>query len=115
MSMDRKLQAVAANSRLGANRPITPLLKLSRTTGVVAATLALAGCSLAGAPSYSIFGAFFPAWLLCAGIGVAGAICLRRIAIGTGLEPKMPFKPLVYIAFAAALALSTWMLLFGTS
>src|ERR1700760_2141408 len=112
MSMDRKLQAVAAGSRPGAHRPIAPLLKLSRNTGLVAATSALAGCSLAGAPSYSIFGAFFPASLLCAGIGIAGAICLRRIAIGAGLEPKMPFKPLVYMAFAAALALSIWMLLF---
>jgi YtcA family len=72
----------------------------------------LGGCSLKGAPSYSIFGAFFPAWLLCAGIGIAGSIGLRSVFIATGLEVEMPFKPLMYCAFAVALTLSIWLLLF---
>jgi hypothetical protein len=39
--------------------------------GVVAfVSLGLGGCALRGAPTYSIFGAFFPAWLLCAGLGI---------------------------------------------
>jgi YtcA family len=75
----------------------------------------LGGCSLKGAPSYSIFGAFFPAWLLCAGIGIAGSIGLRSLFIATGLEAEMPFRPLMYFAFAAALTLSIWLLLFWTN
>ena len=80
-------------------------------TRLLAACL-LGGCSLKGAPSYSIFGAFFTAWLLCAGIGIAGSIGLRSLFIATGLEAEMPFRPLMYFAFAAGLTLSIWLLLF---
>lgn len=85
--------------------------------GVVlgSATCLLGGCGLKGAPSYSIFGAFFPAWVLCAGIGIAGSVGLRSVFIATGLESAMPLKSPVYVAFAVALALSIWLLLFWMS
>jgi hypothetical protein len=73
----------------------------------------LAVCSLRGAPSYSLFGAFFPAWLLCATIGALGSIGLRSFVIAMGLEDAMPFKLLVYVAFAVGLALWLWLSLFG--
>jgi YtcA family len=85
---------------------------LLRFTPLGGAACLLGGCSLKGAPSYSIFGAFFPAWLLCAGIGIAGSIGLRSAFIATGLEAEMPFKPLMYFAFAIGLTLSIWLLLF---
>jgi hypothetical protein len=39
--------------------------------------IALGGCSSHGAPSFVLFGAFFPAWMLCALIGIFGAIAAR--------------------------------------
>jgi hypothetical protein len=80
---------------------------------IAVAYLALTGCSLRGAPSYSIFGAFFPAWLVCAAIGLAGSVALRGLVIASGIEEAIPFKLLVYIAFAAGVAVWLWMALFG--
>jgi hypothetical protein len=77
------------------------------------AGLGLSGCSLRGAPSYSLFGAFFPAWLLCAAIGAVGSLGLRSFVIAVGLEDAVPFKLLVYVAFAVGLALWLWLSLFG--
>ena len=77
------------------------------------AGLGLSSCSLRGAPSYSLFGAFFPARLLCATIGALGSIGLRSFVIAMGLEDAMPFKLLVYVAFAVGLALWLWLSLFG--
>jgi len=77
------------------------------------AGLGLSGCSLQGAPSYSLFGAFFPAWLLCATIGAVGSIGLRGLVIALGLEDALPFKLLVYVAFAVGVALWLWLSLFG--
>jgi len=77
------------------------------------ACLGLSACSLRGAPSYSIFGAFFPAWLLCAGIGLVGSVVLRVLVIALGFEEVLPWPLLVYTAFATGAALWLWLALFG--
>jgi hypothetical protein len=77
------------------------------------ACLGLSACGLRGAPSYSIFGAFFPAWLLCAGIGLVGSIVLRVLVIALGFEEALPWPLLVYTAFATGVALWLWLALFG--
>jgi hypothetical protein len=77
------------------------------------AYLGLSACSLKGAPSYAIFGAFFPAWLLCAGIGLVGSVVLRVLVIALGFEEALPLPLLVYIAFATGVALWLWLALFG--
>ena len=91
----------------------TPLALRGAALG--GAACLLGGCGLEGAPSYSVFGAFFPAWLLCAGVGIAGSVGLRTVLLAAGLERTMPLKPLVYLAFATVLALSLWLLLFWMS
>ncbi|MGI4764683.1 MAG: YtcA family lipoprotein [Janthinobacterium lividum] len=73
----------------------------------------LGGCRLAGAPSYSLFGAFFPAWLLCSVLGLVAAFLFRGVVIATGLEEAMPLRLLVYTAFGAGLAVWLWLALFG--
>jgi YtcA family len=75
----------------------------------------LAGCALRGAPSYSIFGAFFPAWLLCACLGIFASILLRSVLIAADFEEAVPFKLLVYLAFAVGATLWLWLALFGES
>ena len=86
---------------------------LRRAGGLLPMLLLIGGCDLRGAPSYSLFGAFFPAWLLCAVIGLFGSLLFRMIVISSGLEEAMPLKLLVYTAFAAGLALWLWLTLFG--
>jgi len=65
---------------------------LTRAPQLVAPLL-LAGCSSSGAPSFDLFGAFFPAWLLCGVIGVVGAIAARAVFVGTGLLSLVPYSP----------------------
>ena len=81
--------------------------------GLGAACSGLGGCGLNGAPSYSLFGAFFPAWLLCAVLGLIAAFVFRGIVIAADLEEAMPLKLLVYTAFGAGLAIWLWLALFG--
>ena len=80
-----------------------------------ALSLGLDGCALRGAPSYSIFGAFFPAWLLCAGLGIFASILLRTALIAADFEEALPFKLLIYAAFAVGTTLWLWLALFGES
>jgi hypothetical protein len=80
---------------------------------VAGACFGLAGCDLRGAPSYSLFGAFFPAWLLCAGLGLLGSFLFRSLVIASGLEDAIPLRLLVYTAFAVGFAVWMWLFLFG--
>ena len=81
---------------------------------VTLATVAtgMGGCALSGAPSYSLFGAFFPAWLLCSALGLATAFLFRGVVIATDLEEAMPLRLLTYTAFGATVAFWTWLTLF---
>jgi len=76
------------------------------------AALALGGCST-GAPSFDLFGAFFPAWLLCTVIGIVGAIATRAGFVGTGLSNLVPFQLFVCTAIGLIVAILTWLLWFG--
>ena len=53
--------------------------------------LSLCGCSEAGAPSFDIFGAFFPAWLLCAVLGIFIALGARIFLAARNLTDVLPF------------------------
>ena len=55
-----------------------------------------AGCS-AGAPSLSLFGAYFPTWLACALFGVVVAIATRIALAGTGWIAAIPIQLLVCV------------------
>ncbi len=102
--MDYSGARFEASARGGGRIPLFSLCGLS---------LGLGGCALRGAPSYSIFGAFFPAWLLCAVLGIFASILLRTVLIATDFEEAVPFKLLVYLAFAVGSTLWLWLALFG--
>jgi hypothetical protein len=78
----------------------------------VAATCLLVGCSLAPAPSFELFGAYFPAWMLCALIGILGAGSTRVILTSPTLHGAMPFQLLVCVAVGVIVGLLSWMALF---
>ena len=75
--------------------------------------MSLTGCSGASAPSFDLFGAFFPAWLLCGIIGIAGAIVARAVFVGTGLANTLPYQLAVCTAIGVIAALLAWLIGFG--
>lgn len=72
------------------------------------ASAALAGCSLQGAPSFVLFGAFFPAWLLLAVIGVLIAGLARFALVATRLDAVLPYQLAVCISVGLIAAVIIW-------
>ena len=85
---------------------------LPRVVLLVVMSCTLTGCSLAGAPSFVLFGAFFPAWMLCALIGIAGAAGTRVVLTTPAFDQMIPFQLAVCTAAGVVVALLTWMVLF---
>jgi YtcA family len=73
----------------------------------------LTGCSDVGAPSYTLFGAFFPAWMICSLTGIFGAIAARAIFVSAGLSHVLPFQLFVCVAVGIIIATAAWLLCFG--
>lgn len=70
----------------------------------------LTGCR--GAPSINVLGSFFPAWMLCIGLGVMAALVARHIFIRLGIEPHLKPRPLIYFSLWMLVAVATWLLFF---
>ena len=86
----------------------------SRTLFVALVGCPLAGCSSAGAPSFELFGAFFPAWMLCALLGIVGAAGARVVLTSpTFNDDPIPFQLAVCTSAGVVVALLGWMVLFG--
>jgi hypothetical protein len=77
------------------------------------AFLSLNGCADAGAPSFALFGAFFPGWMFCGVIGIVGAAVARAVFVATGLAPVLPYQLLVCTAVGTLMAIAAWYLAFG--
>jgi hypothetical protein len=75
--------------------------------------LSLGGCSEASAPSFDIFGAFFPAWLLCAVLGIFIALGTRILFSARNLTDVLPFQLSVCTSLGAIFALVLWLICFG--
>jgi YtcA family len=80
---------------------------------ILIALIALSGCSSHSAPSFVLFGAFFPAWMLCAIIGIFGAIASRGIFVAAGLDSVLPFQLFVCSSVGLVVAAVTWLTGFG--
>jgi YtcA family len=66
----------------------------------------LGGC--AAAPSIAIAGAYFPAWLVCALIGVLGAIVARMALAAAALGQTLPLQLLVCLSVGVVCAAAAW-------
>lgn len=82
----------------------------SRIVAIVPALL-LGGC--AGAPSFVLFGAYFPAWMLCAGIGLLVAIAARVGLVASGLAQALPAQLFLCVAIGVLAAAVAWLVWFG--
>src|SRR5262245_55029551 len=75
---------------------------LARVVPVLStAPAVLAGCTGRSAPSLTVFGAFFPSWMLCALIGVAAAIAARAAFVALRWGDALPFQLLVCTSIGA--------------
>jgi hypothetical protein len=75
--------------------------------------MTLTGCTGSSAPSFDLFGAFFPAWLLCGTVGIAGAVVARVVFVSTGLAYTLPYQLAVCSAIGVITALLVWLIGFG--
>src|SRR5262249_31786478 len=85
---------------------------LSRVIPPALASCMLTGCSIAGAPSFELFGAFFPAWMFCALIGVIGAAITRVVLTNTTFRDLIPFHLAACTAVGVTMGLLVWTILF---
>ena len=77
---------------------------------VIAMCAALEGCQRV--PSIDVLGAVFPSWMLCAIVGIALTLIVRRVLIAAGADGALGPRGVVYPALALALGLGTWLVLF---
>ena len=71
------------------------------------------GCGGGGAPSFVLFGAYFPAWMLCAVIGIAGAGIARATLVRTGASNALPYPLFLCTAIGTLVAVLSWRGCFG--
>lgn len=76
------------------------------------ATLLLTGCAPRSAPYFTVFDSYFPAWILCAVIGIVGASLARVLLVRWGIDEELPLRGLVYLSLAAALMFLSSLLFF---
>ena len=89
------------------------LVSFARWAFLASVGLGLSGCAVRGATSYSLFGAFFPAWMFCALAGIIGAAAARVVFVVSGLSRVLPFQLFVCAAIGIVIALLAWLLWFG--
>jgi hypothetical protein len=87
------------------------LTRLISVVLVAGESLTLVGCG--GAPSVTIAGAYFPAWLLCALIAVLVAVIVRGLMVVTGLSHHIPYQLAVCSSIGVIVALVVWQLWVG--
>jgi hypothetical protein len=80
--------------------------------GARLAVVLLAGLSsgCGGAPSATVAGAFFPAWLVCALVGALAAVMARIIFVATGLAQALPLQLLVCVSAGMLCGALLWIL-----
>lgn len=67
----------------------------------------------AGAPSFDLFGAFFPAWLLFGALGVLMALLARGVFVATGLDAVLRLRLFAYTAIGVMAGALGWLAFFG--
>ena len=77
----------------------------------VAIALPVAACS--NSPTMDLLGSYFPAWMLCAVIGIVASIIIRQILAMTGINDYVVAPLLTYAALAVSATLVAWLLWFG--
>jgi hypothetical protein len=81
-----------------------PLAGLCSVVGL----LGLDGCSV-GAPSLSLVGSYFPAWIVCSLIGVGAGLVGRAALSTTRLAEAAAYPLVICIALGAIAGILAWL------
>ena len=73
--------------------------------------LGLGGCE-PGAPSLSLVGSYFPAWILCSLIGVAVGLAARVALSATRLAEAAAYPLVVCIATGVIAGVAAWLVFY---
>jgi len=103
----RRSFAVASGRSIWSGR----LCRTARGLQLVAITLPVSGCS--HAPTLNLLGSYFPAWMLCAAVGVGVAVVIRQILAVASIDGYVVAPLLTYAGFAVTATLLVWLLWFG--
>ena len=87
--------------------------RLAANLAPILASAVLGGCAVRGAPSFALFGAFFPAWMACAGVGAVAAIGFRLAFVGLGWSTRLPYQLMLCSALGLIAGILAWYLWFG--
>jgi hypothetical protein len=77
----------------------------------VAIALPVAACSRS--PTMDLLGSYFPAWMLCAVIGIVASVIIRQILAVAGINDYVIAPLLTYAGLAVSATLLAWLLWFG--
>ena len=88
-------------------------MKRAALLAVVSITLTMAGCAARGAPSFVMFGAYFPAWMLFALIGVQVGAIARVVMVTTGLAQTLPFQLAICTSVGVTAGILAWLIWFA--
>lgn len=91
----------------GLRRRGTHTLGVGRRLAALAPSVGLAGCH-AGAPSLSLVGAYFPAWILCSVVGLAAGLVAWAVLAGTRRAETVAYPLVLCIAIGAIAGLMAW-------
>jgi len=81
-----------------------------KTAGILA-TVVMTGCGRA--PSFDILGSYFPAWLICILIGIAGAAVVNLVLTRIHRAELIRWTIVAYPCLAASIAFTLWLLIFS--
>ncbi|TCT05701.1 YtcA family lipoprotein [Aquabacter spiritensis] len=107
--MSSPIISVPAGAARARRRPRFP----PRHASILAGAGLLGGCDEGGAPAIPFFGAYFPSWLLCALVGIFGAVVVRIIFIRLGIDDVLPARLPVYVCVAAGIGFLAALSAFG--
>jgi hypothetical protein len=60
-----------------------------------------------------LFGSYFPAWMLCAALGIVATVIIRQILVLADISDYVVAPLLTYAGLAVSATLLAWLLWFG--
>jgi len=81
-------------------------------TAVLCALWLLPALGCSRAPSFSILGSFFPAWILCGVLGILLTVVVRIFFVRAKFEQELSPLILFYPCLALFFTFSIWLLFF---
>jgi hypothetical protein len=108
--IDRRIEDMQSKRFSYRQRHVFALVARAQRFWLSATVTVLSGCT--NAPSISILGAFFPAWMLCIIAGIVLTLVLRGLLLAVGLDEHVGPRGVIYPAAVVLLTLVTWMTFF---